>query len=221
MCSLFTDAQIRQVSKLPNLGDDVALETERVTWPLETERVTWQWSLGNLGDVAVVRRSPEISHRRVGVHTGNGRAGVTVGDLGPRGTSRDLGPKNRELGSEVEITEIRTQISRLREVGRGRSRLAGGRRSRRDLGPQIWAQSPYHVGGHTPVPFGHHRHITSRDHTLCIPLTDYRITVIHLVVPLAEPLVVTHALIKREGSTPYTYCTQPRTHAAPFSLSGP
>ena len=108
----------------------------------------------------MVRRSPEISHRRVGVHTGNGRAGVTVGDLGPRGTSRDLGPKNRELGSEVEITGIRTQISRLREVGRGRSRLAGGRRSRRDLGPQIWAQSPYHVGGHTPVPFGHHRHIT-------------------------------------------------------------
>ena len=42
MCSLFTDTQIRQVSKLPNLGDDVALETERVTWPLETERVTWQ-----------------------------------------------------------------------------------------------------------------------------------------------------------------------------------
>ena len=111
--------------------------------------------------MAVVRRSPEISHRRVGVHSGNGRAGVTVGDLGPRGTSRDLGPKNRELGSEVEITEIRTQISRLREVGRGRSRLAGGRRSRRDLGPQIWAQSPYHVGGHTPVPFGHFRHITS------------------------------------------------------------
>ena len=111
--------------------------------------------------MAVVRRSPEISHRRVGVHSGNGRAGVTVGDLGPRGTSRDLGPKNRELGSEVEITGIRTQISRLREVGRGRSRLAGGRRSRRDLGPPnlgtitisrgrshsstFWAPSPYHV----------------------------------------------------------------------------
>ena len=73
----------------------------------------WQWSLGNLGDVAVVRRSPEISHRRVGLHTGNGRAAVGGWRFG---TSRDLGPKNRELGSEVEITGIRTEIARLREV---------------------------------------------------------------------------------------------------------
>ena len=73
--------------------------------------------------MAVVRRSPEISHRRVGVHSGNGRAGVTVGDLGPRGTSRDLGPKNRELGSEIEITEIRTENPRSREVGRRSSEV--------------------------------------------------------------------------------------------------
>ena len=44
------------------------------------------------------------------------------------------------------------------EVGRGWREVEG-------LGgisdPQIWAQSPYHVGGHTPVPFGHPRHITT------------------------------------------------------------
>ena len=86
------------------------------------------------GDVAVSARRSNLG--RSGFHTAvwaftlvTAARRVTVGDLGPRGTSRDLGPKNRELGSEVEITGIRTEISRLRarsvEVGRGWREVAG------------------------------------------------------------------------------------------------
>ena len=76
--------------------------------------MTWQWFGGHPRFHTAVWAFTLVTVAR----------GVTVGDLGPRGTSRDLGPKNRELGSEVEITEIRTLL-RLR--GRRRSVEVGGR----------------------------------------------------------------------------------------------
>ena len=85
---------------------------------------------------------------------------MEIWDLaGPRATSaQKIVSSGRRSKSPEFVLKFRG-CARSVEVGRGRREVEG-------LGgisdPQIWAQSPYHVGGHTPVPFGHPRHITTR-----------------------------------------------------------